>query len=72
MIRLTIMGVIKEYRHMGIETCFVHETYRKALELGVWRCDMSQILETNAPMNNVLNKLGARIYKTYRIYDYKL
>jgi GNAT superfamily N-acetyltransferase len=72
MIRLTIMGVIKEYRHMGIETCFVHETYRKALELGVWRCDMSQILETNAPMNNVLIKLGARIYKTYRIYDYKL
>ncbi len=72
MIRLTIMGVIKEYRHMGIDTCFVHETYRKALELGIWRCEMSQILETNVPMNNVLVKLGARIYKTYRIYDYTL
>jgi hypothetical protein len=72
MIRLTIMGVIKEYRHMGIDTCFVHETYRKALALGIWRCEMSQILETNVPMNNVLVKLGARIYKTYRIYDYTL
>ena len=72
MIRLTIMGVIKEYRHMGIDTCFVHETYRKALALGIWRCEMSQILETNVPMNNVLVKVGARIYKTYRIYDYTL
>jgi hypothetical protein len=72
MIRLTIMGVVKEYRHMGIDTCFVHETYRKALEMGIWRCEMSQILETNAPMNNVLIKLGAKNYKTYRIYDYKL
>ena len=72
MIRLTIMGVIKEYRHMGIDACFVHETYRKALALGIWRCEMSQILETNVSMNNVLVKLGARIYKTYRIYDYTL
>ena len=72
MIRLTIMGVNKEYRHMGIDTCFVYETYRKALALGIWRCEMSQILETNVPMNNVLIKLGARIYKTYRIYDYTL
>ena len=72
MIRLTIMGVLKEYRHMGIDTCFVHETYKKALARGIWRCEMSQILETNVEMNNVLVKLGARIYKTYRIYDYAL
>lgn len=72
MIRLTIMGVIKEYRHMGIDTCFVYETYRKSLQLGIWRCEMSQILETNIPMNNVLVKLGARLYKTYRIYDHAL
>jgi hypothetical protein len=69
MIRLTIMGVIKEYRHMGIDTCFVYETYRKSLALGMWRCEMSQILETNVSMNNVLTKLGAHIYKTYRIYN---
>ena len=72
MIRLTIMGVLKEYRHMGIDTCFVHETYKKALARGIWRCEMSQILESNVEMNNVLVKLGARIYKTYRIYDYAL
>ncbi|MDD5675123.1 MAG: hypothetical protein PHC61_13220 [Chitinivibrionales bacterium] len=72
MIRLTIMGVLKEYRHMGIDTCFYHDTYKKGLELGIWRCEMSQILETNTPMNNALVKLGGHIYKTYRIYDYAL
>ncbi len=68
MIRLVIMGVLPEYRHMGIDTCFVHDTYVNGLARGIWRCEMSQILETNVPMNNALVKLGARIYKTYRIY----
>lgn len=72
MIRLAIMGVMEEYRHMGIDTCFYHDTYKKCLEIGIWKCDMSQILETNGPMNNALIKMGARVYKTYRIYDYAL
>jgi GNAT superfamily N-acetyltransferase len=72
MIRLAIMGVLKEYRNMGIETCLIHETYANGLKTGAWRCEMSQILENNAPMNNILIKLGAKRYKTYRIYDYKL
>lgn len=40
--------------------------------MGIWRCEMSQVLENNGPMNNALLKLGARVYKTYRIYDYHL
>jgi hypothetical protein len=72
MIRLAIMGVLEEYRNMGIETCFIHQTYVNGLKKGIWRCEMSQILENNGPMNNVLIKLGASRYKTYRIYDYKL
>jgi len=72
MIRLVIMGVVKEYRNMGVDACLIHDTYRNALRLGVWRCEMSQILETNSLMNNGLAKLGAQLYKTYRIYSYKL
>lgn len=28
------MGVVKEYRHMGIETCFIHDTYCARLKNG--------------------------------------
>jgi len=72
MIRLVIMGVVKEYRSMGVDACLIHDTYRNALRLGIRRCEMSQILETNSLMNNGLTKLGAQLYKTYRIYSYKL
>jgi hypothetical protein len=72
MLRLTIMGVLKEYRHMGIETCFIHDTYAAGLKMGAWRCEMSQIVENNVPMNNVLIKMGTNVYKTYRVYKYDL
>jgi hypothetical protein len=72
MIRLIIMGVIKEYRNMGVDICLIHDTYCNALKLGICRCEMSLILETNSLMNNGLTKMGAKVYKTYRIYDYKL
>jgi hypothetical protein len=72
MLRLTIMGVLKEYRHMGIETCFIHDTYAAGLKMGAWRCEMSQIVENNTAMNNVLIKMGTKVYKTYRIYKYDL
>jgi hypothetical protein len=69
MLRLVIMGVLKEYRHMGIEACFIHDTYQAGLKMGVWRCEMSQIVENNVAMNNVLARMGTSIYKTYRIYN---
>jgi hypothetical protein len=72
MLRLVIMGVLKEYRHMGIETCFIHDTYAAGLKMGAWRCEMSQIVENNVPMNNVLIRMGAKVYKTYRLYNYNL
>jgi len=34
--------------------------------------ELSWILEDNLPMRRVLERLGARAYKTYRIYGKKL
>ena len=34
--------------------------------------ELSWILEDNLPMRRVLERLGARTYKTYRIYGKKL
>lgn len=67
--RLMIMGVIPEYRGLGIEAALMVETARGAFARGYEYCEMSWILESNDMMNRIIDRLGGRIYKTYRIYE---
>ena len=69
MIRILTTGVIKKFRHMGIDSCFYYETWKRGNAKGIYRGEMSWILENNAAMNNALRNLGFRIYKRYRLYD---
>jgi len=67
--RLLIMGVVPEYRTFGIEAALIVETARGAFAKGYEYCEMSWILESNDMMNRIIERLGGRIYKTYRIYE---
>lgn len=68
-IRLLIMGMVEEYRGRGADAIFYLETAREALKRGYKRMEGSWILETNTMMNQIIERLGARRYKTYRIYE---
>lgn len=68
-IRLMIIGVVEEYRGRGIDAVFYVETARAALARGYQRIEGSWILETNTMMNRIIERLGGRRYKTYRIYE---
>jgi len=67
--RLLIMGVVPEHRTLGIDALFYVETARAALRKGYEFCEMSWILESNDMMNRIIERLGGKIYKTYRIYE---
>jgi len=67
--RLMIMGVLPEYRALGIDSLFYVETARAAFAKGYEYCEMSWILESNDMMNRIIERLGGKIYKTYRIYE---
>ncbi len=67
--RALIMGVLPEYRTMGIDALFYAETARAAFAKGYEYCEMSWILESNDMVNRIIERLGGRIYKTYRIYE---
>jgi PAS domain S-box-containing protein len=41
-------------------------------KLGYVEADMSLIVENNLSMRNALDHMGAKVYKTYRIYGKKL
>lgn len=70
--RLLIMGVIPEYRTQGIDAIFYLETARAAITRGYERLESSWILESNTMMNRIIERMGGRRYKTYRIFEKSL
>jgi hypothetical protein len=67
--RLWAMGVLPEYRALGIDALFYVETARRSFAKGYVRCEMSWILESNTMMNRIIERLGGEIYRTYRLYE---
>lgn len=70
--RLLIMGMKTKYRGRGIDALFYLRTAQEALKRGYTRQEGSWILETNDMMNRILERLGGKKYKKYRIYEKKL
>ncbi|MFA4987210.1 MAG: N-acetyltransferase [Candidatus Brocadiia bacterium] len=68
-LRILAMGVLKEYRGLGLDTLLYAETWLRGTAKGYSSGEMSWILETNHEMNTVLEKMGAARYKTYRFYE---
>jgi GNAT superfamily N-acetyltransferase len=71
-LRLAILGLMPEYRNKGLETVLVDELYEHAMSKGYRRCECSWVLEDNRAMNRALEVSGAKLYKTYRIYQKEL
>jgi GNAT superfamily N-acetyltransferase len=71
-LRLLAMGVVKEFRNRGIDSIFYYETAKRAIARGIKRGEMSWILENNVLMNRIMQRLGYRVYKKYRLYDFPL
>lgn len=67
-LRVIIMGVKPEYQKKAIDSVFYLETIKNGNKNGYTGAEISWVLEDNMPMRMTAEKLGARIYKTYRIY----
>jgi len=75
-VRMPLMGVRRAFHGQPLGATLalaVIERIRKAhLERGTNKAELSWILEDNWPMRRILDALGARPYKTYRIYERSL
>jgi GNAT superfamily N-acetyltransferase len=71
-VRIITMGVVPEYQKRGIDTVFYVETYNVGVKRGYRWAEMSWILEDNVLMNRMLELLGAKLYRKYRIYEIKI
>lgn len=68
-IRIITLGIVEHYRRMGIEAIFYGKTMENGLRNGYLTADASWILENNVQMNRGVESLGAKVYKTFRIYE---
>ncbi len=70
--RIPLMGVRKEFHNTptGLAlACMVIDAPRQVgIKHGVREVELSWILEDNLPMRNILDNLGSKPYKRYRIY----
>ncbi len=74
--RVPLMGVKQKFardpRGRLAPFVLVDKIRSEGVKLGITEGEYSWILEDNRPMRHILEAFGARIYKTYRIYEKRL
>ncbi|MEZ4769691.1 MAG: hypothetical protein R2844_14830 [Caldilineales bacterium] len=70
--RVWALGVLPEYRHLGADGVMIYETAKAGMENGYRYMEASWILANNVDMNRIIQNLGGRLYKTYRMYEMEL
>ena len=68
-IRFISTNVLPEYQMHGLGLVLLHGIVPKAMEWGMQEAEFSWVLETNRFSRGALAKGGAKITKTYRLYD---
>jgi ribosomal protein S18 acetylase RimI-like enzyme len=70
--RVITLGVKEAYRSKGLESTMLVEGLKVGFDAGFRESEASWILEDNFAMRRVLETIGGRVYKTYRIYERNL
>ncbi|MFH1762958.1 MAG: N-acetyltransferase [Gemmatimonadota bacterium] len=70
--RVFALGLKPEARGTGIDAVFYLRAFEAARALGHTGAECSWILEDNWKMRRALEKVGARVHKTYRVYEKRL
>jgi GNAT superfamily N-acetyltransferase len=71
-VRILSIAVVPEYQRWGVGLVLMADMVPKGLEMGMEEAEFSWIVESNTMARGGLEKGGAKIYKTYRMYDLDL
>jgi ribosomal protein S18 acetylase RimI-like enzyme len=66
--RMFALGVLPEYQGKGIDSLLYRALCESLYTPDTW-LEINYVLEDNAPMNNAINKLNAKLLRRYRIYQ---
>lgn len=68
-LRLLLLGIKREYRNRGVDALLFREGFEGVKKGGYGRVEFSWILEDNIPVQRLVEMIGGRLYKRYRIYE---
>jgi hypothetical protein len=66
--RLMLLGVDPEFRSSAVHALLLYELNRQLAGGPYRRLELSWVLENNRDINRLAQAVGARLYKTYRIF----
>ncbi|MYC87562.1 MAG: N-acetyltransferase [Gemmatimonadales bacterium] len=67
--RVIILGLAEEWRGKAVDVLLYLWLFRKGIAAGMTSAEQSWILEDNQKMNQAIERLGGRMYRTYRLYE---
>jgi GNAT superfamily N-acetyltransferase len=68
-IRVLTLGVLPQFRGLGLESLLIHRLHERMKAAPYRWGEFSFIMENNFKMRKVLENLGFKAYKRYRIYE---
>lgn len=68
-LRLLLLGIKKEYRNKGVDALLFREGFKGIKKRGYKRVEFSWVLEDNVAVHRIVEMVGGRLYKRYRIYE---
>ena len=68
-IRVLVLGLLEPWRDKGIDVLLYLALFRNGTAAGINEAETSWVLEDNHKMNAAIERLGGRIYRTYRLYE---
>lgn len=71
-LRLLLLGIKAEYRNKGVDALLFREGFKGVKKGGYKRVEFSWILEDNIAVQRLVEMIGGRLYKKYRIYEKRL
>ena len=71
-LRLLLLGIKKDYRNKGVDAILFREGFKGIKKGRYKRVEFSWILEDNIPVQRIVEMIGGKLYKQYRIYEKKL
>ncbi len=71
-IRIMLMGVQEGYRGIGVESAMFVASFNAAADMGWNYADGGWVLESNEPMQRLVENFNGHVYKIYRFYERSL
>jgi GNAT superfamily N-acetyltransferase len=68
-VRVPLLGVVHELRGRGAEAAILSRLWRRVIQRRFKWAEAGWVLEDNVPMQNLLERIGFRRYKTVRMYE---